>query len=158
MQEKESIMVLRCELKIPSLWITVRHHSASLVMSKTEFSIHTSLPLKILIFYPKHFLIWYARKPPSSLPHHSLFVRSSQGYWIQVRRILLPTNLYFSRLRANTRRAYNGGSWWRQWLFAALLTVIQRAELCACILCCFFFFFFTCILLLLQASRGDFTA
>ena len=32
MQEKESIMVVRCELKIPSLRITVRHHSASLVM------------------------------------------------------------------------------------------------------------------------------
>ena len=32
MQEKESIMVVRCELKIPSLGITVRHHSASLVM------------------------------------------------------------------------------------------------------------------------------
>ena len=31
MQEKESIMVLRCKLKIPSL-VTIRHHSASLVM------------------------------------------------------------------------------------------------------------------------------
>ena len=29
MQEKESIMVVRCELKIPSLGMTVRHHSAS---------------------------------------------------------------------------------------------------------------------------------
>ena len=33
MQEKESIMVVRYELKIPSLEITVRHHSASLVMT-----------------------------------------------------------------------------------------------------------------------------
>ena len=32
MQEKESIMVVRCELKILSLGITVQHHSASLVM------------------------------------------------------------------------------------------------------------------------------
>ena len=32
MQEKESIMAVRCELKIPSLEITVRHHSASFVM------------------------------------------------------------------------------------------------------------------------------
>ena len=32
MQEKESIMVVRYEFKIPSLGITVRHHSASLVM------------------------------------------------------------------------------------------------------------------------------
>ena len=32
MQEKESIMVVRCESKIPSLEITVRLHSASLVM------------------------------------------------------------------------------------------------------------------------------
>ena len=32
MQEKESIMVVWCELKIPSLGITVQHHSASLVM------------------------------------------------------------------------------------------------------------------------------
>ena len=32
MQERESIMTVRCELKIPSLGITVRHHSASLVM------------------------------------------------------------------------------------------------------------------------------
>ena len=32
MQEKDSIMAVRCELKIPSLRITVLHHSASLVM------------------------------------------------------------------------------------------------------------------------------
>ena len=32
MQEKESIMAVRCELKIPSLRIIVQHHSASLVM------------------------------------------------------------------------------------------------------------------------------
>ena len=32
MQEKESIKVVWCELKIPSLGITVRHHLASLVM------------------------------------------------------------------------------------------------------------------------------
>ena len=32
MQEKESITVVRCELKIPSLGITVQHHKASLVM------------------------------------------------------------------------------------------------------------------------------
>ena len=32
MQEKEPVMVVRFELKIPSLGITVRHHSASLVM------------------------------------------------------------------------------------------------------------------------------
>ena len=32
MQERESIMVVRCELKIPSLWVTVQRCSASLVM------------------------------------------------------------------------------------------------------------------------------
>ena len=32
MQEKESVMVVRFELKIPSLGITTRHHSASIVM------------------------------------------------------------------------------------------------------------------------------
>ena len=32
MQEKESIMVVWCELKILSLGITVQHHSASLMM------------------------------------------------------------------------------------------------------------------------------
>ena len=32
MQEKESVMVVPFELKILSLGITVRHHSASLVM------------------------------------------------------------------------------------------------------------------------------
>ena len=32
MQEKESIVTVQCELKIPSLRITVRHHWASLVM------------------------------------------------------------------------------------------------------------------------------
>ena len=32
MLEKETIMVVRCELKIPSLGITVRHHSARLMM------------------------------------------------------------------------------------------------------------------------------
>ena len=30
MQEKDSIMVVWCKLKVPSLGITVRHHSASL--------------------------------------------------------------------------------------------------------------------------------
>ena len=38
MQEKESIMVVRCELKIPSLGISVRQHSASLVMPNSYFS------------------------------------------------------------------------------------------------------------------------
>ena len=32
MQEKESIMTVRCQLKILSLGITVRHHSASLMV------------------------------------------------------------------------------------------------------------------------------
>ena len=32
MQEKVSVMVARCELKIPLLGITVQHHPASLVM------------------------------------------------------------------------------------------------------------------------------
>ena len=32
MQEKDSIMVFRCELKIQSLGISVRNHLASLVM------------------------------------------------------------------------------------------------------------------------------
>ena len=32
MQEKESIMLVRCELKIPSLGITVRHHEANRLM------------------------------------------------------------------------------------------------------------------------------
>ena len=35
MQEKESIMVAPCKLKSLSLVITVRHHSASLVMPDT---------------------------------------------------------------------------------------------------------------------------
>ena len=35
MHEKESIMVVYCELKIPSLRIIVRHHSASLAMPKS---------------------------------------------------------------------------------------------------------------------------
>ena len=53
MQEKDSIMAVWCELKIPSLGITVRHHSASLmtptVTPVMEFSIGTSQPLKSLI-------------------------------------------------------------------------------------------------------------
>ena len=32
MQEKESIMVVWCKSKVPSLRITVRHHSASLAI------------------------------------------------------------------------------------------------------------------------------
>ena len=32
MQEKESVMIIHFELKFPSLEITVRHHSASLIM------------------------------------------------------------------------------------------------------------------------------
>ena len=50
MPEKESIMVVRCELKIPSLGITVGHHSASLVMPNSYpgdriFNQHLSQPL-----------------------------------------------------------------------------------------------------------------
>ena len=36
MQEKESVMVVWCELTIPSLKITVRHHSASLEMPNSN--------------------------------------------------------------------------------------------------------------------------
>ena len=32
MQEKETIMIVWCKLKVPSLRITVQHHSASLAM------------------------------------------------------------------------------------------------------------------------------
>ena len=35
MQEKESIMFVWCKLKVPSLRITVRHHSASLATLKS---------------------------------------------------------------------------------------------------------------------------
>ena len=52
MQEKESITVDSCELKILSLWITFRHYLTSLVMPNSslgeEFSTCTSQPLKIL--------------------------------------------------------------------------------------------------------------
>ena len=44
MQEEEPIMVVWCELKIPSL----RMPNSYLV---TEFSIHTSQPLKVLIIW-----------------------------------------------------------------------------------------------------------
>ena len=37
MQEKEPLMVVRCELKILSLEINVWHHSASLVMRNSYF-------------------------------------------------------------------------------------------------------------------------
>ena len=49
MQEKESIMVVRCVLKIPSLGKTVRHHSGSLVTLVTGFLIRISQPLKNFI-------------------------------------------------------------------------------------------------------------
>ena len=42
MQEKESIMAVWCELKIPSLGITVRHHSASLVLPNPRDEIFNS--------------------------------------------------------------------------------------------------------------------
>ena len=37
MQEKESIMAFRCELKISSLGKTVRHHSASIVIPNSYY-------------------------------------------------------------------------------------------------------------------------
>ena len=49
MQEKESIMVVGCELKIPSLVITVGHHSERFVTLMREFLICISQPLKILL-------------------------------------------------------------------------------------------------------------
>ena len=55
MQEKESIMAVRSKLKILSLGLTVRHHLARLVMQTvtlvTGFSILTSQPLKIVVFF-----------------------------------------------------------------------------------------------------------
>ena len=53
MQEKESVMVVQFEMKFASLGITVRHHTASLLMSNSYpcdgiFN-PTSWPLKILI-------------------------------------------------------------------------------------------------------------
>ena len=58
-QEKESIIVLRCELKIPSLGITVRHQSASLVMPNSYprdgiFSQHLTIikdPYSLAFFF-----------------------------------------------------------------------------------------------------------
>ena len=38
MQETESIMVVRCELKIPSFGVTVQHHSVSLEMLNSYHS------------------------------------------------------------------------------------------------------------------------
>ena len=56
MQQIESVMVVRCELKIQSLGITVRHLSASLVMPNSYpdgiFN-QTSQQLKILIFFSR---------------------------------------------------------------------------------------------------------
>ena len=53
MQEKESKMVVWCKLKVLSLKITVRHHTASLAMlniyRRDRISIRSSQPLKILI-------------------------------------------------------------------------------------------------------------
>ena len=49
MQEKESIMVVWCEMKIPSLRITRPASRCRTVILVTEFSIRTSQPLKILI-------------------------------------------------------------------------------------------------------------
>ena len=63
MQKKESIMVVWCELKIPSLGITIRHNSASLMMPKGYphdriFSQHltTIKDSYILMVYIKEFL------------------------------------------------------------------------------------------------------
>ena len=53
MQGKESVMVVWCKMKIPSRGITVR--TLTLV---TEFSIRTSLPLKILIVFNLSSLIY----------------------------------------------------------------------------------------------------
>ena len=49
MHEKDTITIVRCELKIQSLRITVRQHEASEVILLKGFSVCTSQPLKILI-------------------------------------------------------------------------------------------------------------
>ena len=54
MQEKESVMAVRFELKIPSPGIIVRLHSAAVTLT-TEFSIRTSQPLKIHIVFLSSF-------------------------------------------------------------------------------------------------------
>ena len=66
MQEKESRMVVRCELKIPTLGITVRLHSASLVMSNSYgiFSQHLTIIKDSYILAPVGFTeipVGYAR-------------------------------------------------------------------------------------------------
>ena len=65
MQEKESVMVVRWELEIPSLGITVRHHSASLVMP-------SSYP-RDGIFIPHLTIIKdsYIQRQSSTRPHPS---------------------------------------------------------------------------------------
>ena len=69
MQEKESIMVVRCELKIPSLEITNRHHSASLVMPNSYprdriFNPHLTT-IKILI-------LWHGSTKHIRIPHEQI--------------------------------------------------------------------------------------
>ena len=60
MQEKEFIMDVLCELKIPSLGMTDRHHPASLAIPNSYPRVRTSQPLTILIFpqekllFPEH--------------------------------------------------------------------------------------------------------
>ena len=64
MQEKEPIMVVWCKLKVPSLRITVRHHSASLAMLNSyrrdrifypqltaEPMLHTKIYLSVSAFF-----------------------------------------------------------------------------------------------------------
>ena len=68
MQEKESIMVVWCKLKVPSLRITVRHHSASLAMLISY--------RRDRIFNPKlsRCRSQHVSVESSSLLHHSIYL------------------------------------------------------------------------------------
>ena len=72
MQEKESIMVVRNELKIPSLGMTVPHHLASLVMpnsypcDKIFQYANVSWPFKILIIHISYVTMYHCGFEPGS--------------------------------------------------------------------------------------------
>ena len=98
---KKTVMVVRCELKIPSLWITVRHHSASFVMPNSYhhhgiFNLHLTTIKGSYLLYGKII----------QKIHTSLFEKAARGpksmlYTLSTVYIIYEKNRMEAKLSAN---------------------------------------------------------
>ena len=84
MQEKESLMIVLCELKISSFWISVPHHSAILVMPNSYlrdriFSPHLTTIKDSYILDSDLITLEFIMSPTEGKGGHTVFVADPVG-------------------------------------------------------------------------------